>query len=193
MHHWIEIKESENKCLSSLGTELSVSKITSSLEFHHMNTTFFDCYIGRAIVLCFKTIIIISIFAQKKHGANFSINSSSYIKYFVLIAAEFMFDRSTRQPQMSAFFNEENNIAEEDELHMDGSCRDSENYQTPGLNEEDEARLRSCLDEIRNVIGDTVPEHILIDTVIKNEFNFNKSLDAVLSNNFAQNLAGNLI
>ncbi|KAJ9586085.1 hypothetical protein L9F63_020282, partial [Diploptera punctata] len=100
-------------------------------------------------------------------------------------AAEFMFDRSRRQPQMSAYFNEENDIAEEDELHIDSSQRAS-GYQTPGMNEEDEARLRSCLDEIRNVIGDSIPEHILIDTVLKNDFNFNRSLDAVLSNNSAQ-------
>lgn len=101
-------------------------------------------------------------------------------------AAEFIFDRSRRQPQMSAFFNEENDIAEEDELHMDGSCHDTNNYKKPDLNEEDEARLRSCLDEIHNVIGDSVPEHILIDTVLKNDFNFNKSLDAVLSNSSTQ-------
>ncbi|XP_069701678.1 protein HBS1 isoform X3 [Periplaneta americana] len=100
-------------------------------------------------------------------------------------AAQFMFDR-TKQPQMSAFFSEENDIAEEDESNVDGSKdfsrRDSDNYQRPGLSEEDDARLRSCLDEIRNVIGDSVPEHILIDTVLKNDFNFNKALDAVLSN-----------
>ncbi|PSN40533.1 hypothetical protein C0J52_12254 [Blattella germanica] len=105
-------------------------------------------------------------------------------------AAQFMFDRSTRQPQMSAFFNEENDIAEEDELDLDvtkeGNCRrDSENYQRPGLNEEDEARMRSCLDEIRNVIGDSIPEQILVDAVLKNDFNFNKALDAVLSSSSA--------
>ena len=104
-----------------------------------------------------------------------------------------MFDRNTRQPQMSAFFNEENNIAEEDELHTDGPRQDSGNFKTPGLNEADEVRLRSCLDEIHNVIGDSVPEQILIDTVLKNDFNFNKSLDAVLSNSSTQTLGGNVI
>jgi elongation factor 1 alpha-like protein len=100
-------------------------------------------------------------------------------------AAQFMFDR-TRQPQMSAFFNEENDIAEEDESNIESckqnrSVRDSDKYQRPDLSEMDEVRLRSCLEEIRNVIGDSIPEHILIETVLKNEFNFNKALDAVLS------------
>lgn len=98
-------------------------------------------------------------------------------------AAQFMFDR-TRQPQMSAFFNEENDIAEEDETSTESSKQvgDSETYQRHGLSDVDEARLRSCLEEICNVIGDSVPEQILIDAVLQNEFNLNKALDAVLSN-----------
>ncbi|PNF33080.1 hypothetical protein B7P43_G16111, partial [Cryptotermes secundus] len=98
-------------------------------------------------------------------------------------AAQFMFDR-TRQPQMSAFFNEENDIAEEDESNPErsGQVRHSGVCQRHGLSEVDEARLRSCLEEIHNVIGDSVPEQILVDTVLQNEFNLEKVLDAVLSN-----------
>jgi hypothetical protein len=98
-------------------------------------------------------------------------------------AAQFMFDR-TRQPKMSAFFDEENEIAEEGESNRE-SCKqvkDPEMFQQLGLSEVDEARLRSCLEEIHNVIGDSVPEQILIDTVLRNEFNLDKALDAVLSN-----------
>jgi elongation factor 1 alpha-like protein len=85
---------------------------------------------------------------------------------------------------MSAFFNKENDIAEEEESNTESSqrVRDSKMYQRHGLDEVDEARLRSCLEEIRNVIGDSVPEQILIDTVLQNEFNLDKALDAVLSN-----------
>jgi elongation factor 1 alpha-like protein len=85
---------------------------------------------------------------------------------------------------MSAFFNEENDIAEEDESSTESSkqVRDSKTCQRHGLSDVDEARLRSCLEEIRNVIGDSVPEQILIDSVLQNEFNLNKALDAVLSN-----------
>ncbi|KDR18612.1 HBS1-like protein isoform X2 [Zootermopsis nevadensis] len=96
-------------------------------------------------------------------------------------AAQFMFDR-TRQPQMSAFFNEENDIAEEDESNIE-ICKQNHSgkYQRPDLSKVDEVRLHSCLEEIRNVIGDSIPEHVLINTVLKNEFNFNKALDAVLT------------
>jgi elongation factor 1 alpha-like protein len=100
-----------------------------------------------------------------------------------VVAAQFMFDR-TRQPQMSAFFNEENDVAEDEsniKCNQNYSVRDSDACQWPDLSKVDEVRLRSCLEEIRGVIGDSVPEHILIDAVLKNEFNFNKALDAVLS------------
>jgi hypothetical protein len=85
---------------------------------------------------------------------------------------------------MSAFFNEENDIAEEDESNTGSSeqIRHSAMYQRHGLSEVDEARLRSCLEEIHNVIGDSVPEQILVDTILQNEFNLDKALDAVLSN-----------
>jgi elongation factor 1 alpha-like protein len=96
---------------------------------------------------------------------------------FFVAAAQFMFDR-TRQPKMSAFFNEENDIAEEDESNTGHSKPD----QQLGLSEVNEARLRSCLEEIHSVIGDSVPEQILIDTVLQNEFNLEKALDSVLSN-----------
>jgi elongation factor 1 alpha-like protein len=96
-----------------------------------------------------------------------------------------MFDRS-RQHQMSAFFKEENDIAEEDDLKVRGSKHDSsvgdpEKRKQRDLRELDEVRLRSCLEEIRGVIGDSIPEQILIDSVLKNEFDFNKSLDDVLN------------
>jgi hypothetical protein len=105
------------------------------------------------------------------------------LNVFFVAAAQFMFDR-TRQPKMSAFFDEENDIAEEDESNRESSkkVQNSEICQQLGLSEVDEARLRSCLEGIHNVIGDSVPEQILIDAVLRNEFNLNKALDAVLSN-----------
>jgi elongation factor 1 alpha-like protein len=91
-------------------------------------------------------------------------------------AAQFMFDR-TRQPQMSAFFDEE----AESNRESSKQVKDSEMCQQLGLSDVDEARLRSCLEEIHSVIGDSVAEHILIDAILRNEFNLNKALDAVLS------------
>nr|CAD7196559.1 unnamed protein product [Timema douglasi] len=97
-------------------------------------------------------------------------------KQFYFTAAQFMYDR-TRQPQMSAFLDESDNIAEEDETGTEGQT-----YQRPALSDVDEIKLLSCLEEMHNVIGDSVPEHVLIDIVLKNNFDLAKSLDTVLSN-----------
>jgi len=105
--------------------------------------------------------------------------SNTDFKCFLVTAAEFMFDR-TRQHQMSAFFNEENDCHVRSSKH-DMSVGDREKQKNHALCELDEVRLRSCLEEMRNVIGDSIPEHILIDSVLKNEFNFSKALDDVLN------------
>lgn len=52
----------------------------------------------------------------------------------------------------------------------------------PNLNENDQVLLESCMDEIRNVVGDTVSERQLVETIIKYEFDCAKSLDAILNN-----------
>ncbi|XP_049814290.1 protein HBS1 isoform X1 [Schistocerca nitens] len=98
-------------------------------------------------------------------------------------AAQFMYDRNRQSTQISAFFDESDNIAEENETEESiGSVRrSSDTFQKPHLSELEEVRLQSCLDEIRNVIGDTIPETIIIETILKNSFDLNKSLDALLS------------
>ncbi len=42
-------------------------------------------------------------------------------------------------------------------------------------------RLNSCLEELRNVLGDSTPEHIMIEAVIEQNFNFEKSLNSILN------------
>lgn len=98
-------------------------------------------------------------------------------------AAQFMYDRNRQSTQISAFFDEADNIAEENEAEESTGQvrRSSDTFQKPALSELEEVRLQSCLDEIRNVIGDTIPENIIIETILKNSFDLSKSLDAVLS------------
>lgn len=43
------------------------------------------------------------------------------------------------------------------------------------------ARLKSCLDEIHNVVGDSFPEKVIIDAVILQGFDCEKSLNYILS------------
>lgn len=96
------------------------------------------------------------------------------------LTEQFMFDR-TKQSEMAAFIKDKDGIVEEDE-DAEKSHEQSMSPQTrPQLNEIDEARLQSCLDEIRNVIGDSIPEMILVSTIVKNGFDIHRSLDAALN------------
>ncbi|ELT90052.1 hypothetical protein CAPTEDRAFT_178027 [Capitella teleta] len=59
--------------------------------------------------------------------------------------------------------------------------KDSSNFQRPPLNPIDEARLNSCLEEMRNIVGETTPEHLMIDAVLRSDFNYEKALNDVLN------------
>lgn len=103
---------------------------------------------------------------------------------FVLISAAFMYDRSSQQPaQISNFLAEEDDIAEEDENADPDDVlerRDSSNFKRPVLNDLDEAKLQSCLDEVHSVVGDSVAENIIIETIVNCHFDLAKSLDTIL-------------
>lgn len=49
-------------------------------------------------------------------------------------------------------------------------------------NETDQALLASCMDEIRNVVGDSISERQLVETIMQNNFDCSKSLDTILNN-----------
>lgn len=55
----------------------------------------------------------------------------------------------------------------------------------PALGENEQARLSSCIDEIRSVIGETISERRIIDIVLKNNFNCTQSLDEILNDTTA--------
>jgi len=56
----------------------------------------------------------------------------------------------------------------------------SQEFVRPQLSQADEARLNSCLEEIQNVLGDSVPDWSIIDAVIAHNFDCEKSLDFLL-------------
>ncbi|XP_010963911.2 HBS1-like protein isoform X2 [Camelus bactrianus] len=56
------------------------------------------------------------------------------------------------------------------------------------LSEIDEARLYSCLDHMREVLGDAVPDDTLIEAVLRNKFDVQKALSVVLEQDKMQNL-----
>ncbi|XP_054425978.1 HBS1-like protein isoform X2 [Pteronotus mesoamericanus] len=59
------------------------------------------------------------------------------------------------------------------------------NHQLSGF---DQARLYSCLDHMREVFGDAVPDDTLIDAVLKNKFDVQKALSMVLEQDKIQSL-----
>lgn len=93
--------------------------------------------------------------------------------------ARFLYDR-TRHPQMSAFINEDNYIAEEDE---NNAIRDQHVTELEKCTQVavDEDKLRLCLDDIQNVIGDIFPQSTVKEIVIRYNYDVNKCLDHILS------------
>ncbi|KAJ8734982.1 hypothetical protein PYW08_014232 [Mythimna loreyi] len=103
-------------------------------------------------------------------------------------ASQWIYDRNrSQQVDLLQSHNDIQEEPEEDSI-ADTSLpgherRESLDFRSLNLDEEDEAKLMSCLDELRNVIGETVSENILIQTVIKHKFDFTKALDDILNRN----------
>ncbi|XP_053693457.1 protein HBS1 [Sabethes cyaneus] len=107
-------------------------------------------------------------------------------------AQQWMYDRAKGQQSMSAFLANHRDIEEEDDSVQaePGQSprekqtlyrRDSECYQIPELADEDRARLISCMEEIRNIIGEAVPDRQLVESIMKHNYDFNKALDDILN------------
>lgn len=104
-------------------------------------------------------------------------------------ASQWIYDRAKGQQSMSAFMANNENIEEEDE---DEGCengessynkkrRDSENFQMPVLDDLTQAKLMSCMEEIRNVVGDTTSDRQIVETVMKYDYDVAKALDSILN------------
>lgn len=93
-----------------------------------------------------------------------------------------LYDRSKNQQAISHFIPEEpEHEVLDDALQPTLERRESVDLRSLNLQEEDEVKLMSCLDELRNVLGDTVSDNILIQTVLAYNFDFNKALDKILN------------
>ena len=53
------------------------------------------------------------------------------------------------------------------------------------LNSEQRVRLLSCLDAVRDVVGDTVSDHAIARAVLKHDYDCAAALDAILSHAMA--------
>ncbi|XP_005104902.1 uncharacterized protein LOC101856979 isoform X2 [Aplysia californica] len=100
-------------------------------------------------------------------------------------AAQFTWNRE-KNLDFSAYMGEESVIDEEEEEEDDGnstrgSLSDSASSTRPLLSDEDQARLNSCLEEIRNILGESVPESVMSTVIIQNQFNLETSLNQLLT------------
>ncbi|TDG41656.1 hypothetical protein AWZ03_011910 [Drosophila navojoa] len=104
---------------------------------------------------------------------------------------QWLFDRTRGQHSMSAFINKNKNIQEEAEDNEDDddeedevyqkSRRDSENFQMPELDDTAQAKLSSCVDEVRSVVGDAVSERRIVETSMRFDYDIQKILDEILN------------
>lgn len=93
-----------------------------------------------------------------------------------------MFDRSRNQSNLNAFMSDDIQEQDEDEVEFENKGRrDSENFQMPELNEIEKAKLMSCMEEIRNIIGDSYSDKRIVDAIMINQYDFSKALDMLLS------------
>lgn len=101
-----------------------------------------------------------------------------------------MFDRARGESSLNRFLSENEDIKEgnedEEEMEFEGKeRRDSENFQMPSLSEIDKAKLMSCMEEIRNIIGDSYSDKRIMEAIMINDFDFSKALDMVLNDTYS--------
>ncbi|XP_038615879.1 HBS1-like protein isoform X2 [Tachyglossus aculeatus] len=83
-------------------------------------------------------------------------------------AAQFIYSRRDKTPS---------GVEPVDEEYDTEDPKESTNRQLSGL---DQARLYSCLDHMREVLGEAIPEQMMIDAVLRSNFDVEKALEVVL-------------
>lgn len=86
-----------------------------------------------------------------------------------------MFDRN-KQANIASFFTEPD-IVEDNEEVEDVSTT----YKLPQLSELDTAKLMSCIESIKSILGDTCPESELNKKIIESNFNSEAVINSILN------------
>ncbi|NXN99646.1 HBS1L protein, partial [Rhinopomastus cyanomelas] len=81
-------------------------------------------------------------------------------------------------------------FAEPLEDYVHEGTDDTADYFTlsPHLTDVDRARLNSCLDQMREVLGESVPKQTMVQAILTSEFDVPKALELVLSQRSEQNV-----
>ncbi|XP_028412268.1 uncharacterized protein LOC114535084 isoform X2 [Dendronephthya gigantea] len=104
-------------------------------------------------------------------------------------AQQFMYRRGeTQHRNLSSFMEEPADY--EDNKYLDqsehlGAVKD---YEIPKLSREDEAKLLSCMDEFRSILGDHCDEQEAKAAILKHNFDLERALDEVLDQGGNQDL-----
>ncbi|XP_054049798.1 HBS1-like protein isoform X3 [Rissa tridactyla] len=96
-------------------------------------------------------------------------------------AAQFIYSRREKPATFAEPLEEEYGYESTDDT---ADCFTS-NHQ---LTEVDRARLNSCLDQMREVLAESVPEQTMVQAVLDSKFDVQKALDLVLSQGSKQNV-----
>nr|XP_018908154.1 PREDICTED: HBS1-like protein [Bemisia tabaci] len=91
----------------------------------------------------------------------------------------FIYDRSRRN-QPPAYFHDQETVKEEEEEESESAPAESA---VKNLSDLETAKLQSCLDEIRSIIGDIESDETISQIVINNGFDVHKTLDVILKRN----------
>ncbi|XP_014662609.1 PREDICTED: uncharacterized protein LOC106805498 isoform X2 [Priapulus caudatus] len=105
--------------------------------------------------------------------------------------AQFLYPRGDKSQQLAAFMAEEGGIKEEDEEEEDIKEPEEKSLSQvrSQLSETDQAKLLSCLEEMHNILGDSQPEHVLINAIISHQFNLDQALNTLLQSSSTSNVA----
>ncbi|XP_012144024.1 translation elongation factor EF-1alpha (GTPase) HBS1 isoform X1 [Megachile rotundata] len=99
-------------------------------------------------------------------------------------AEQFLFDRS-KQQNFASFITEPDILEDnEDNKELLSTCKEEETV----LTEMERAKLMSCMESIKNIIGDTVPESEVKKKIIQSNFNAEVALDLVLKESPPKNV-----
>ncbi|KOC67451.1 HBS1-like protein, partial [Habropoda laboriosa] len=101
-------------------------------------------------------------------------------------AEQFLFDRS-KQQNIASFITEPD-IIEDNEDSEESPI--SANKEDIALTELERAKLMSCLDSIKNVIGDTVSESEIKKKIIQSNFDAEIALNSILKESSPKNVSG---
>lgn len=98
-------------------------------------------------------------------------------------ANQWIFDRNRGQSSLDAFLlNNEDIQEEDDEIDFDGKeRRDSDNFHLPELDDLSKAKLLSCMEEIRNISGDSFSDKRVVEAIMLSDYDYTKALDMLLT------------